>query len=153
MRGSWVSFRRLWGGSYVRTGWGWWRGRADYFSRRAFFSSGVRTSCRGTRVWWTMLTRRSASENSSSRYWADMATITCGENRDSRFWGGSGRPVISLCGLKGSYFPERLWWLAGWTCLREWREAWDGWAWRLRAAEKRADLRIVFTPTLFSSVK
>ena len=48
-----------------------------YFSSKAFFSSADSTSCLGTRVWWVILTRRSASENSSRRNWAAIATITC----------------------------------------------------------------------------
>ena len=48
----------------------------NYFSKSVFFSSVVRTWCIGTSVWCVMLTKRSASENSSSRNWLDIATIT-----------------------------------------------------------------------------
>ena len=48
-----------------------------YFSRRNFFSSGVKTSWVGTSVWCTMFTSKSASENSSNWYWVAIATVTC----------------------------------------------------------------------------
>jgi len=49
----------------------------NYLSKRVFFSSEVKTWCIGTSVWCVMFTNRSASENSSSRNWLDIATMTC----------------------------------------------------------------------------
>ena len=100
--------------------------KTDYFSSNSFFSSAVNTSCRGTSVWWTMLTSRSASENSSSRYSAAIATITWNAwetwacrcfDHGAPFW------------QKGSYFPGRQWCPAEFFARPRQEASWTGVNW------------------------
>lgn len=98
------------------------RAKTHYFSSNDFFSSGVKTSWRGTSVWWVMFTRRSDSENSSRRYWAAMATMTC--TRNDRDRGIRETEWISPFAPKESYFQGKQWHLVEWISLLEFQAFW-----------------------------